>query len=82
MHAIPVPPRQVLIGDAAAFAAAVEALIDDPDRRRELSHRGRARAAEFDRRRVGPTYENLFARMVGLQPPVDSGVKSSHATST
>ena len=59
------------VGDPDAFAAAVEALLDDPDRRRELSRRGLARAADFDRRRVGPAYEDLFA-----------GVKSSHATST
>jgi glycosyltransferase involved in cell wall biosynthesis len=56
------------VGDAAAFAAAVESLIDDPDRRLELSRRGRVRAADFDRRRVGPIYETLFARMVGRQP--------------
>jgi glycosyltransferase involved in cell wall biosynthesis len=59
------------VGDPDAFAAAVEALLDDPGRRRELSRRGLARAADFDRRRVGPAYEALFA-----------SVKSSHATST
>jgi glycosyltransferase involved in cell wall biosynthesis len=59
------------VGDPDAFAAAVEALLDDPGRRRELSRRGLARAADFDRRHVGPTYEALFA-----------SVKSSHATST
>jgi len=59
------------VGDPDAFAAAVEALLDDPGRRRELSRRGLARVADFDRRRVGPAYEALFA-----------SVKSSHATST
>ena len=59
------------VGDPDAFAAAVEALLDDPGRRRELSRRGLARAADFDRRRVGPAYEALLA-----------SVKSSHATST
>ena len=61
------------VGDAEAFARAVEALLDDPDRRRELSRRGRARAADFDRRRVGPAYEELFAR---------ASLKSSRSTST
>ena len=61
------------VGDADAFARAVEALLDDPDRRRELSRRGRARAADFDRRRVGPAYEDLFAR---------ASLKSSRSTST
>jgi len=59
------------VGDPEAFAAAVEALLDDPAKRRELSQRGLVRAADFDRRRVGPAYEDLFV-----------GVISSHATST
>lgn len=69
------------VGDAAAFAAAVEALLDDPGRRRELSARGRARAAQFDWRRIGPAYEDLFTRTVGHADAV-AGVKSSHSTST
>lgn len=61
------------VGDAEAFARAVEALLDDPDRRRELSRRGRARAADFDRRRLGPAYDDLFTRAT---------FKSSRSTST
>jgi glycosyltransferase involved in cell wall biosynthesis len=53
------------VGDPAAFAQAVEALIDDPARRRELSERGRARALEFDHSRIGPRYSELFAAVVG-----------------
>ena len=56
------------VGDASAFAAAVEALLDDPVRRLELSTRGRTRARDFDRRRVGPAYEDLFARIAGRSP--------------
>ena len=59
----------VPVGDPPAFAAAVAALLDDPDRRRDLVERGRRRARDFDRRRVGPEYEALF-------------VKSTRATST
>jgi len=69
------------VGDAAAFASAVEALLDDPGRRRELSARGRTRAREFDRRHVGPMYEDLFAR-IAEHSTAEAGIKSSHATST
>ena len=69
------------VGDAEQFAAAVESLLDDPERRRELSKRGRVRAADFDRRRVGPVYEELFARTVGMAGAAAS-IKSTHATST
>jgi glycosyltransferase involved in cell wall biosynthesis len=61
------------VGDCEAFAAAVEALLDDPARREELSRRGLTRAADFDRARVGPAYNDLFARVAS---------KSSRATST
>jgi glycosyltransferase involved in cell wall biosynthesis len=69
------------VGDAARFAAAVEALLDDPARRRELSERGRLRSLDFDRTRIGPVYEDLFARTAsgGAAVPV---IKSTRATST
>ena len=57
------------VGDPAAFAAAAAQLLDDPDRRRTLVDRGRGRALDFDRRRVGLAYEALF-------------LKSTRATST
>jgi glycosyltransferase involved in cell wall biosynthesis len=69
------------VGDAAAFAAAVEALLDDPARRRELIERGRLRARDFDRACVGPRYAELFARTAGDVAPIGA-VKSSRATST
>jgi glycosyltransferase involved in cell wall biosynthesis len=52
------------VGDAEAFAAAVDALLDDPERRRVLAERGRVRALDFDRRRLLPVYEALFERAV------------------
>lgn len=53
------------VGDPDAFAAAVEALLDDPARRRELSERGRVRAGDFDRRRIGRKYEDVFMSVAG-----------------
>jgi glycosyltransferase involved in cell wall biosynthesis len=69
------------VGDAARFAAAVEALLDDRSRRRQLSERGRLRALDFDRARVGPAYEDLFARTASAGAAVP-GIKSTRATST
>ncbi len=54
----------VPVGDPPAFAAAVAGLLDDPDRRRLLTERGRRRALDFDRRRVGRLYEELFVRSI------------------
>jgi glycosyltransferase involved in cell wall biosynthesis len=62
----------VPVGDPAAFAAAAARLLDDPERRRVLVERGRRRALDFDRRRVGHRYEDLFERTV----------RSTRATST
>ena len=58
----------VPVGDAAALAQAAARLLDDPEERRRLIERGRRRALDFDRGRVGRDYEELF-------------VKSSRATS-
>lgn len=69
------------VGDAARFAAAVEALLDDPARRLELSERGRLRALDFDRTRVGPAYEDLFVRTARGGAAVPA-IKSTRATST
>jgi glycosyltransferase involved in cell wall biosynthesis len=56
------------VGDPAAFAAAVEALLDDPVRRRRLSELGPARARDFDLQRIAPAYEDLLTRTAGLRP--------------
>ena len=58
----------VPVGDAAAFAKAAARLLDDPEERQRLIERGRRRALDFDRGRVGRDYEELF-------------IKSSRATS-
>jgi glycosyltransferase involved in cell wall biosynthesis len=50
------------VGDAPAFAGAVAALLDAPERRRELAAQGLRRVVEFDRRRVASLYEELFER--------------------
>jgi glycosyltransferase involved in cell wall biosynthesis len=52
------------VGDADAFADAVDALLNDPERMRDLAERGRIRAREYDRRTLGPKYQDLFARVV------------------
>jgi glycosyltransferase involved in cell wall biosynthesis len=57
------------VGDSTAFANAVETLLRDPARRRDLAARGRARACDFDRRRVGPAYEELFLRTADAGMP-------------
>jgi len=69
------------VGDAGAFANAVEALLDDPARRRELADRGQMRALDFDRADVGPRYEDLFAR-AAERKRTPAAVKSSRATSS
>jgi glycosyltransferase involved in cell wall biosynthesis len=59
--AIVVPPE-----DAAALAAAIGALLDDPERARELGARGRRRAEDiYAIERVGPT---LRAFLFGERP--------------
>jgi len=50
------------VGDAQAFADAVEALLDDPARRQHLSERGRIRARDFDRHHIKPMIEDLLTK--------------------
>ena len=53
-------------GDAGAVADALEALLGDPGRRRDLGEAGRARAAErFDRRRMAGDYLARYHEVAG-----------------
>ena len=55
-----VPPR-----DATAFAAAVEALLDDPDRARAMGRAGRARVeGHFNHRIVARTYVDFLSELL------------------
>lgn len=53
-----VPPE-----DPAALAGAMARLLENGNLRALLSHRGRARAADFDVRRTLPAFEQLFGRL-------------------
>jgi glycosyltransferase involved in cell wall biosynthesis len=59
-----VPPQ-----DTAALAAALLALIDDPDRRRRLAEAGLETARGYRVASVGPRVEALLARLPRLCPP-------------
>jgi starch synthase len=51
--------------DPEALARAVRELLDDPERRRELGHRGRERAlADFGVDAMARAYETLYAEVV------------------
>jgi glycosyltransferase involved in cell wall biosynthesis len=54
----------VPVGDAAAFAEATTALLDDPARRQALGTAGFKRARDFDRGSIALRYEALFERTV------------------
>jgi glycosyltransferase involved in cell wall biosynthesis len=57
-------------GDIAAFADAVERLIDDPDLRAELGMAGRARvASELDWRPQAEAYVGVFDEVSGFSRP-------------
>lgn len=59
----------VASGDISAFANAVEALLDDPDRRVELGLRARERAASLlDWRPQAETYVSIFHELLGNEP--------------
>jgi glycosyltransferase involved in cell wall biosynthesis len=51
-------------GDADALAAAVAELLADPDRRRRMGERGRARVGEFDVGHLVPAQEALYDRLL------------------
>jgi len=55
-------------GDAAALAAAVQALVDDPAHRRELGRAAQQRARErFTAGVIVPQYEALYRRVCGKE---------------
>jgi len=55
-------------GDAAALAAAVQSLMDDPARRQQLGAAARQRALEqFTADTIVPRYEALYRRVCGLR---------------
>ncbi|MDN4481644.1 glycosyltransferase family 4 protein [Demequina muriae] len=48
------------VGDSVELAARVNALLGDPEARKELATRGRARAGTFDWRQVAPRIEETY----------------------
>jgi glycosyltransferase involved in cell wall biosynthesis len=61
-----VPP-----GDTAALTAALASLLADPDRRRELGERARARARRFTASRVTDQLEDVYSRVLAPARPVE-----------
>jgi len=57
-------------GDRAALARTLVALIDDPERRRALGTRGRARALEFAWPRVTDRIEAVYREVVARRGAV------------
>lgn len=60
--------RLVPPGDAAALAAAIEEVLDDPDATRRAAALGPARAAEFTAERSGASYVALLDEMLAGRP--------------
>jgi phosphatidylinositol alpha-mannosyltransferase len=59
-------------GDRAALARTLAALVDDPDHRRALATRGRARALEFAWPRVTDRIEAVYREVVARRSAVHS----------
>lgn len=55
-------------GDAAALAAAMQALIDDPERRAAMGRAARARARAFTADAVVPRFEQAYRDLLALAP--------------
>jgi N-acetyl-alpha-D-glucosaminyl L-malate synthase BshA len=54
-------------GDVAAMAAALDALVESPERAQELGERGRVRAKElFVAEKIVPQYEALYRKVIPL----------------
>lgn len=66
------------VGDSVELAARVNALIGDPEARKELATRGQARAGTFDWRQVAPRIEETYRDAIRMdaefhpQPAKDS----------
>lgn len=56
--------RVVPDGDVEAFAAAVQEILDDPDRRRDMSRAATASSRKFDTPPIADAWEALFAEVV------------------
>jgi glycosyltransferase involved in cell wall biosynthesis len=63
--------RLVEVGDAAGLGAALVELASDPDRRRAMGERGRARVEEFSATRMVRRLEGIYEALVAGEPPPD-----------
>jgi glycosyltransferase involved in cell wall biosynthesis len=64
--------RLVEVGDAAGLGCALIELAGDPDRRRAMGERGRARVEEFSAARMARRLEGIYAALAeGRTPPGD-----------
>ncbi len=81
------PNNRTMLGDcgcyaedasAAAMLEAIAALLEDPDRRRALGERARARARErFSWQRSAERLETIYARLLDRQQPAPSPTTGS-----
>ncbi len=56
-------------GNVRALAAAIVALIEDPERRMQLGAAARVKAAEFDTDEIAVRWENLFTELAAAKQP-------------
>jgi glycosyltransferase involved in cell wall biosynthesis len=66
--------------DHEALAAALRALLDDPERRRRMSERGRQVASRFERRKVAAEFVELYRSLLPPAPAPRSGRHESPDT--
>ncbi len=58
--------------DSAALAAAVQGLIDQPERLLEMQQRARKQALEYSSTRMGDHYRELYEVLLAPEPPLAS----------